>query len=81
MYGAVYYCGPRWEWEGQLVRRIDTWCATGGDINPEDVLVEFFETGERSLEEIEALGVTNSRFKAMISAKPMAPQKARRPTD
>lgn len=81
MYGAVYYCGPRWEWQGQQVRRVDTWCATGGDINAEDVLAEFIESGDRSLEDIEALGESDKRFKGLISTKPMAPQAARPPKE
>lgn len=79
MYGAVYYCGPRWEWNGRLVQRVTRWCPVGGDVNAEDILYDFIESGDRSLEDIERLEQTNARFRQLMTVQPMAPQQARPP--
>lgn len=67
IFGAVYHCGPRWEWSGDSVRKIETWCSSGGDVNAEDVIQEYTKDGNRSVEEIEALPQVDQRFRAMTS--------------
>lgn len=53
MYGAVYHFGPRWDTEGNQVRKIESFSVGGQDINPDEELIDYIEKNNPSLEEIE----------------------------
>ena len=53
MYGAVYHFGPRWESEGNRVRSVAAMPTTGGDINSDEMLIDYVEKNNPSLDQIE----------------------------